>query len=146
MPRNPNSVQFNIQLSRSQHEALQDAASLAGMDMSQFVRHILGQRVPGFDPDAIPERGTYDRRRRFVGLCISDDDVVTLDTTGLHAEAWKDGWHRNTAGEEIPAVYHLAVGDDEPRQFETMKDLLDAMAALASFDAWRVEGEEKENG
>lgn len=83
------------------------------------------------------------RRRAFVSACIGDDDVVTADLPdGGFAQAWMDGWHRDEQGEDVPAVYNLQVNDKPPRQFETLKELLDAMAEFAPFDAWRVEGEE----
>lgn len=137
MPRRKDSRNLSIQLTPAQYTAVQVEASRRGQDIAAFVRDCLSEQTPGFT-DGIARRGTYDRRRQFVALCIGDDDVVTFGD----AQAWLETWHRDDAGNDVPATYNLSTDGGHPRQFETLRELLDAMAEIAPFDQWRVEDEE----
>lgn len=129
----------NIQLTPEQYAAVQAEASRLSLDVARYVRNLLVENVPGFTDD-IPQRGTYDRRRQYIGWCISDDDEVVAPD--VPANAWMDAWYRDDSGEKVPAVYNLLVGDAiEPKPFDSLVELLDAMANIAPFEEWRVEGE-----
>lgn len=145
MPRRPGAKTLgNVQLTSAQYEAIRDAANALGMDIAQYVRGILAENVPEFI-DEIPARGTYDRRRQYIGWCIDDGDEVIAPA--IPASAWVEGWHRDERGEEVPAVYKLAAPElATPKAFETLRELLDAMGEVAPFDQWRVDGDGEGDG
>lgn len=140
MTRRPGAKTLStVQLTPEQYLAVRAEASRLDLDVSRYVRSLLAQHVPGFTDD-FPRRGTYDRRRLWIASCIRDDDEVVAPA--VHAVAWQEAWHRTPAGTEVPTIFKLRIGDDKPQSFKTLRDLLDAMVAIASFDQWRVEGED----
>jgi hypothetical protein len=140
MPRRPDAKTLsNVQLTPAQYTAVQAEASRLDLDVSRYVRNLLAENVPEF-VDEIPARGTYARRRQYIGLCIGDGDEVIAPA--IYASAWLEEWHRDERGDEVPAVYKLAAPElATPKAFETLRELLDAMGEVAPFDQWRVDGE-----
>ncbi len=59
MARRKDIAQLNIQLTQDQHEALSEAAANQEKPIAVFVREIIAEHVPGFEPRKIIRRDPY---------------------------------------------------------------------------------------
>lgn len=63
MPRRPGAIPLSgVQLTREQHDALKAEAERQGVTMSELVRGILAEKIPGFLQVEYLQPGKYKRR------------------------------------------------------------------------------------